>query len=211
MTDLDAIEIRPAGPENEVSAARLLYSTARPLFEFIYGPDRAFMFHMLAWQWQADDSLFSHSHALGAYGPDNNLIGLELGFDNKSDEAAFAGSLAVSRARATAEQRAHISEAVRQLTYFTPHTPDGSYCVHNLAVDPDAGVNGLGRRLLQGAFTREAAAGCQAVCLDVLDNNPAVGFYLHLGMELACEVRLPRLIKEHGLPAIYRMVKDVTP
>jgi GNAT superfamily N-acetyltransferase len=207
MTSLDQIDVRPAGPGNEGQAAQLLYTTARPVFEFIYGADRDFMFAMLAWQWQAQESLFSHSHALGAYDRAGNLVGLELGFDHAGEAAAFAGSYAVAQARATAAQRPHISQAAGQLTYLTPVTPAGNYCVHNLAVDPDAGIAGLGRHLLQGAFQRAAAGGYRAVCLDVLDNNPAVGFYLHLGMELTCEIRLPRLIKEHGMPAIYRMVK----
>jgi len=207
MTNLADIEIRPAGPDNETRAAQLLYTTAMPVFEFLYGPDRAFMFDMLAWQWQAEVSLFSHRLALGAYDRDGHLIGLELGCDNKVEAVAFAGTHAVSRTRATAEQRAYLSGTGPQLTYLTPHTPDGNYCVHNLAVDPDAGVKGLGRRLLRGAFENAEAAGYRAVCLDVLDNNPAVGFYLHMGMELTCEVRLPRLIEEHGMPAICRMVK----
>ncbi len=209
MTNLADIEIRPAAPDNEERAALLLHATARPVFEFVYGPDRSFMLAMLAAQWQAEDSLFSHRHAQGAYDPSGTLIGLELGFDATCDDAALAGSFAVSQAQASAAQRAHISQAVRQLIYFTPPTPDGNYCVHNLAVDPQAGVRGLGRRLLQGAFERQAAAGYSAVCLDVLDDNPAVGFYLHMGMELACEVRLPRLIEEHNMPAIYRMVKTL--
>ncbi len=207
MTNLADIEIRPAGPDNETRAAQLLYTTAMPVFEFLYGPDQAFMFDMLAWQWQAEVSLFSHRLALGAYDRDGHLIGLELGCDNKVEAVAFAGTHAVSRTRATAEQRAYLSGTGPQLTNLTPHTPDGDYCVHNLAVDPDAGVKGLGRRLLRGAFENAEAAGYRAVCLDVLDNNPAVGFYLHMGMELTCEVRLPRLIEEHGMPAICRMVK----
>ena len=207
MTNLADIEIRPAGPNNETRAAQLLYTTAMPVFEFLYGPDRAFMFDMLAWQWQAEVSLFSHRLALGAYDRDGHLIGLELGCDNKVEAVAFAGTHAVSRTRATAEQRAYLSGTGPQLTYLTPHTPDGNYCVHNLAVDPDAGVKGLGWCLLRGAFENAEAAGYRAVCLDVLDNNPAVGFYLHMGMELTCEVRLPRLIEEHGMPAICRMVK----
>ena len=28
-----------------------------------------------------------------------------------------------------------------------------------------------------------------------------------MGMDLACQVRLPRLMEGHGMPAIYRMVK----
>ena len=68
---------------------------------------------------------------------------------------------------------------------------------------------GLGRLLLQGAFQRAADAGYKQVCLDVMDTNPAVGFYLHLGMHLACEVRIPDLIEQHGLPSIYRMVMDL--
>ncbi len=207
MTSLAEIEIRPAGPDNEDRAAQLLYTTAMPVFEFLYGPDRGFMFNMLAWQWQMEESLFSHRHALGAYDREGNLIGLELGFDNKAEEAAFAGTYAVVRDRATAEQQAYVAKTAPQVTYLTPYTPNGNYCVHNLAVDPNAGIKGLGRRLLQGAFDNAAGSGYKAVCLDVLDSNPAVGFYLHMGMELACEVRLPRLIEEHGMPSIYRMVK----
>jgi ribosomal protein S18 acetylase RimI-like enzyme len=209
MTDLASIKIRAAAPDNANRAAELLYATAPPVFEFVYGADRGFMLAMLAAQWRAEESLFSHRHAVGAYNEAGELIGLELGFDAQDEAAAFAGSHAVARAIASAAQQTAIAGAVRQLIYFTPHTPEGSYCVQNLAVDPRAGVKGLGRRLLQGAFQRQAAAGYGTVCLDVLDNNPAVGFYLHLGMELACEVRLPRLIKEHGLPAIYRMVKEL--
>ena len=67
----------------------------------------------------------------------------------------------------------------------------------------------MGRRLLEGAFQRAAAAGYRSVCLDVMDSNPAVGFYRHLGMRLACEIRIPDLIEQHGFPAIYRMVRDV--
>ena len=170
MTILADMEIRPAGPDNEIRAAQLLYTTAMPVFEFLYGPDRDFMFNMLAWQWQAEESLFSHRLALGAYDRDGHLIGLELGCDNRAEAAAFAGTHAVIRARATAEQQAHLSRSAPQLTYLTPHTPDGNYCVHNLAVDPHAGVKGLGRRLLRGAFEHAAKADYRAVCLDVLDN-----------------------------------------
>ena len=203
------VEIRPATPDQAERAAVLLYSTAAPVFDFLYGGDPAFCMRILAEQWQADESLLSHRHAMGAYDDEGNLLGLELGFDYDAMAVALAGSQAVIRANAEPEQLRRIAAATDQLNYLSPNTPLGEYCVENLAVTDTVKIHGLGRRLLEGAFARAKATGYKAVCLDVLDGNPAFGFYLHLGMHLACEVRLPGLIEQCGLPAVLCMTKAV--
>ena len=209
MVDLADIEIRPATPDQGEQAAELLYTTARPIFDYLYGPDPTLRAGILAQLWQAEESMFSHSHALGAYRDDGTLMGIELGFDESAEAAAFAGTYASMSDHLSKDQLAQIGERRRPFVYLTPFTPPGNYCVHNLAVTDTDKVPGLGRLLLQGAFQRAADAGYKQVCLDVMDTNPAVGFYLHLGMHLACEVRIPDLIEQHGLPSIYRMVMDL--
>lgn len=209
LLELADVEIRPATPDQSERAAELLYTTARPIFDFLYGPDPVLRSHIFARQWEAPESMFSHSHALGAYGPDGTLVGIELGFDNGAEEATFAGTYAVLRDHTTKAQQAEIGAAGRQLTYLKTFMPPGNYYVSNLAVREIDKVPGLGRLLLEGAFERAKGEGYKTVCLDVIDTNPAIGFYLHLGMHLACETRVPDLIEQHGLPSIYRMVMDL--
>lgn len=209
MTNLASIMVRPALPEQGERAAELIYSTARPIFDFMYGADADFRTRLLALQWRAEEGLISHRHAMGAYSADGALVGLELGFDHGAEAAAFAGTRAAVRENTTADEYQRIGLAAGQLTYLTAFTPDGNYCVHNLAVTETADIPGLGRRLLEGAFERAAAAGYHTVCLDVIEGNPAYGFYRHLGMHLGCETRIPELMERHGMPAIYRMVREL--
>jgi len=209
MSDSRSIEIRQATPDQAELAAELLHVTGAPIYDYLYGPEPAFRTRMMALQWQAEEGFLSHRHAMAAYGPGGALLGLELGFDNTAEDAAFEAASAVVRAHANADQQKHIAMAARNLVYLTPFTPDGNYCVHNLAVANTERGTGLGRRLLKGAFERAAEAGYKSVCLDVMEINPAVGFYRHLGMRLACETRIPDLVEHHGFPTIYRMVRDV--
>lgn len=209
MSDHQSIEIMPAKPDHAERAAELLYSTAQPIFDYLYGPDKAFRTRIMALQWQADEGFLSHRHAMAAYDADGDLMGLELGFDSKAEPAAFAAAWNVVRGNATAAQQKHISMAGHHLIYATAFTPNGNYCVQNLAVGDTGRATGLGRRLLEGTFQRAAAAGYKAVCLDVLETNPAIGFYRHLGMRLAAETRIPDLMEQRGFPAIYRMVRDL--
>ncbi len=209
MSDRKKVEIVLAMPENAERAARLIYSTAPQIFDYLYGPDAAFRERLMMMQWQAEAGFLSHCHAMAAYGPDGDLLGIELGFDSKAEDAAFAASSEIVAKHATAAQRQSIAKAMHQLIYVTPHTPNRNYCVHHLAVADTDQATGLGRRLLEGAFHRAAAAGYRAVCLDVFESNSAVGFYRHIGMRLACEVRVPDLARDHGFPTICRMVRDL--
>ncbi|MBT7757713.1 MAG: GNAT family N-acetyltransferase [Rhodospirillaceae bacterium] len=209
MGEQRKIAILPATPEHADLAAQLIYVTAPPFFDYLYGPDPVFRARLIALQWQAETGFLSHRHTMAAYGSNGGLLGIELGFDGPAGNKAFAEATEIVARHATAEQQRYIAEAMQGLTYVTPHTPGGNYCIHHLAVADNDQARGLGRLLLQGAFDRAAALGYRAVCLDVLENNPAVGFYLHLGMRLACEVRVPGLAREHGFPAVYRMVRDV--
>lgn len=209
MNNRKNVEIILAIPDQADRAAQLLYATAPPLFDYLYGPDPAFREKMLMLQWQSEAGALSHCHAMAAYGPDDELLGIELGFDNKAEDAIFAATADIVARHATSDQRRHMAKALDQLVYFTPHTPNENYCIHHLAVTDGDQAKGLGRRLLEGAFRRAAAAGYKSVCLDVFDTNPAVGFYHHVGMRLACEVKVPDLAARHGFPTIYRMVREL--
>ncbi|MDP7549046.1 MAG: GNAT family N-acetyltransferase [Alphaproteobacteria bacterium] len=209
MNDSGKVDIIQARPDRGERAAQLIYATAPPLFDYLYGADAAFRTRIMALQWQAGEGFLSHCHAMTAYGPGGDLLGIELGFDNKAEGAAFAASAEFVTKHATAAQQQHIAKAMHGIAYMTPHTPDRNYCIHHLAVSDADQAKGLGRRLLEGAFQRAKAAGYKSVCLDVLANNPAVGFYSHVGMYLACEIRVPDLAEQHGFPPVYRMVRDL--
>jgi len=209
MSDSRSIEIREATPDHAELAAELLHATGSPIYDYLYGPEPVFRSRMMALQWQAEEGFLSHRHAMAAYGPGGDLLGIELGFDSAAEDAAFDAATAIVREHATVAQTEQIFAAARNLVYLTPFTPDGNYCVHNLAVTNTDRGTGLGRRLLEGAFERAAAAGYISVCLDVMETNPAVSFYRRLGMHLACETRIPDLVEHHGFPTIYRMVRDV--
>ncbi len=204
-----SVEIRTATADHAEHAAQLLHATAPPYFDHLYGYDAAFRARLMAQQWRAGEGLLSHRHAMAAYAADGGLLGLELGFDRAAEVAAFTATDEILRAHATAAQRRKIAKAARELVHVTPITRQGEYCVQGLAVADSLQSNGLGRRLLEGAFRRAAAAGYSSVCLDVMQDNPAVGFYRHLGMRLVCETRLPELMARHQFPVVYRMLRDL--
>jgi hypothetical protein len=58
------------------------------------------------------------------------------------------------------------------------------------------------------AFKRGREEGCRSCHLDVGSTNPAVDFYQELGMYVAIETSVPRLLRL-GIPSHYRMVKQL--
>lgn len=63
----------------------------------------------------------------------------------------------------------------------------------------------MGRDLLKAAIGRARTAGYRELQLDVLADNPAVGFYQAMGLRIVAELRSPLLSRDHGFPAEYRM------
>src|SRR5262249_46323404 len=101
-------------------------------------------------------------------------------------------------------------DAVRGLAKsLFPAVPYDAYYVQNVVTHPTkARGRGLGRRFMELAFERGRAQGGRSCHLDVGRTNPAVDFYKELGMYVAVEPSVPRLL-QLGIPSHYRMVKEL--
>ena len=73
-----------------------------------------------------------------------------------------------------------------------------------LAVTPEARGQRIGYQLMQHALATTRARSCRELQLDVLSDNPAVGFYRSLGLEVLAETTAPKPA-EFGVPPELRM------
>jgi len=103
---------------------------------------------------------------------------------------------------------AHLREAVTYVRFLVPTVPNHAYYVMHLAAGRDARGCGVGAQLLGAAFDRARRNGYRACQLDVASDNPAVGFYERMGMEILSESRVLALQK-HGVASHYRMIKEL--
>ncbi|HZZ34204.1 MAG TPA: GNAT family N-acetyltransferase, partial [Caulobacteraceae bacterium] len=90
-------------------------------------------------------------------------------------------------------------------SYLNAHVPDGVYYLHALSTPPEHRGKGAGKALLAAAIDRARAAGHAELQLDVLADNPAVGFYRAMGLNILAETRSPELSSDHGFPSELRM------
>jgi ribosomal protein S18 acetylase RimI-like enzyme len=118
---------------------------------------------------------------------------------------ACGAQLAADGAVTEAELRG-VVERADVASYLNPHVPDAAYYVLALAVTDDVRGAGVGAALLENAMARGRRAGCRTLHLDVLSDNPAVGFYRSHGLETMAETVAPGPCREHGVPMELRMV-----
>ncbi len=74
-----------------------------------------------------------------------------------------------------------VGEPVGYLSYELNYEETGRAKVHKIYLLPNAQGAGRGRVFLAAAETQARAAGMTTMVLDVKRDNPAVGFYEHLG------------------------------
>jgi ribosomal protein S18 acetylase RimI-like enzyme len=204
MADLT---LEPATPEGAEAAAELIYQTGPEVFDYLYGDSGTAITYVAA-HWVLPQGLFSHALTTVAM-EGVNVVGVEQG---------FAAALKQHHTEATAERfRADLDPAeftaaetrAKILERMFSDIPPDTYYVEHLAVDTAQRGRGCGRLLLQACFDRTRAAGLAAVHLDVLENNPARDFYLAQGMTDEEQRRVPELTRQHGMPALIRMVKQL--
>ncbi len=201
------ISLRDATPDHAALMADLMYQTGPATFDYLFA-DRATAEAHLARHWIRRGGAYSHVHATVA-NADGRVVGLELGYGAEVRAAQWPETQAQLRADMSAAELAAFSRRAEATAPLTAAVPDGAYFVHELAVVEDGRGRGWGRLLLEAAFARARAEGFASLRLDVDSDNPALAFYLRLGMEIEIETRLPRLEREHGLAACYRMVKHL--
>lgn len=165
---------------------------------------------LVAASWRAPDTLFCAACTTAAFDGDD-LLGIELGFAGpnfyafKTNLAALAPGL-MAAGTVTYEELSGLLERAERASYLNAHVPDDVYYLHALSTPDQHRGKGAGRALLRAAVDRARVAGFRELQLDVLADNPAVGFYQAMGLRILAETRSPELSRDHGFPAEYRMV-----
>lgn len=159
--------------------------------------------------WSTPETLFCSACATAAVA-DDELLGIELGFAGPNFYA-FRNNLAelapmlMERGLLQHEELMGLMSRADKASYLNAHVPDDVYYLHALATVSHRQGRGVGKALLQAAITRARAAGHRELQLDVLADNPAVGFYQAMGLHILAEIRSAELTRDHGFPAEYRM------
>lgn len=92
----------------------------------------------------------------------------------------------------------------RRASWLNPALLPDVYYVHAISVTPAARGRKVGASLLEQAMEDGRAHGSRALELDVLSDNPAIGFYRSRGLELLVESRAPDP-EANGVPPEWRM------
>ncbi|MAE94299.1 MAG: hypothetical protein CL910_06530 [Deltaproteobacteria bacterium] len=112
----------------------------------------------------------------------------------------------LQRGEATVDQARHAGRASYKNDFQLPRMAADAYYVLALANRPEARGRGVGRQLLQHAIDGAREQGYRTLHLDVLSDNPAVGFYERMGFTCMAETRCPELNEKEGIPMEKRMV-----
>lgn len=201
---LDAVTIERIAP----MIPDLIRATGPVSYGYQFG-EGDLLDRLVAASWRTPQTLFSAGCTTAAFDGDD-LLGIELGFAGpdfygfKVNLAALAPDL-MAAGTVTYEELASLLERAEKASYLNAHVPDDVYYLHALSTPVRQRGRGAGRALLEAAISRARTQGCRELQLDVLADNPAVGFYQAMGLRILSEARSPELSRDHGFPAEYRM------
>ena len=209
MNDSERIELVAGTPEHAERIADLVWSTGPASYAYIFG-SRARFERFVARAWQTPETYFGHTEGTVALRR-GEAVGIEIGFDGARNYRTRANMTPVAATLVrdgglTSDELAGVVARAEKASYLNPYVPDSAYYVLALAVAPALRRTGLGARLLRHAAERGRRAGCRALHLDVLSDNPAVAFYRAHGLVTVAETIAPEPCREHGVPMEMRMV-----
>jgi ribosomal protein S18 acetylase RimI-like enzyme len=186
----------------------LIRATGPVSYDYQFGTE-GLLERLVAASWPTPDTLFCAACTTAAT-EGGELLGIELGFAGpnfyafKTNLAALAPEL-IERGEATYDELVGLTLRAGKASYLNAHIPDDVYYLHALSAFPQHRGKGVGKALLQAALERARTAGYRELQLDVLADNPAVGFYQAMGLQVLAEIRSPELSRDHGFPSEYRM------
>ncbi len=160
--------------------------------------------------WRTPGTLFSADSAILSI-REGKLLGVAIAFNGgKYRERIRAGGPLweemLKAEEVTTEEIAGVSERAKLASWLNPVIYSNTFYVHALAVKPEARGKRVGYSMMEYLFDKAKELGYQEFQLDVLSDNPAVGFYRSLGLEVLAETRAPRPA-EFGVPVEFRMGK----
>ncbi len=171
--------------------AELIWSTDPALMDFMFRELSVFE-KVVKREWPLKEGLICHKQAIVAVSADE-FVGLCIGHTNEEYGPNFEAAQRVQTAALNAAEGQHLREALNWMDRLFPEPRASSFYILELAVSEAARGQGLGRRLISGSVERARSKGCERLALDVAADNPAVGLYRHLGLEIEIETRVPFL------------------
>jgi ribosomal protein S18 acetylase RimI-like enzyme len=111
----------------------------------------------------------------------------------------------------TAEMVPGYFERLEALNQFHPDVPEKAFYLQNIAINASLRGNGIGEQLFRSIVVWAQNGHHETMQLDVVSDNPAVKFYIRLGMEIKADTDVPELRTKYDQPSRYRMVLAITP
>ena len=160
--------------------------------------------------WRTPGTLFSADSAILSI-KEGKLLGVAIAFNGgKYRERIRAGGPLweemLKADEVTTEEIAGVTERAKLASWLNPVIYSNTFYVHALAVKQEARGKGVGYSMMEYLFEEAKELGYQEFQLDVLSDNPAVGFYRSLGLEVFAETKAPKPA-EFGVPIEFRMGK----
>lgn len=208
----NTLQLAPVGEDQIARFAPLIPALIRATgpvsYDYQFGID-GLLEQVVSASWGVPDTLFSAACTTAVVQGDE-LLGIELGFAGSNFYAFKANLVALApglmaQGKVSYEQFSGLAARAETASYLNAHVPDDVYYLHALSTPPQHRGKGVGRDLLKAAIGRAGAAGYRELQLDVLADNPAVGFYQAMGLRILAELRSPDLSRDHGFPSEYRM------
>ena len=185
----------------------LMWSTGPISYEYHFGTRELFDAVALG-SWRHRGSLFGFDAATVAV-EDGRFMGVEIGMNGAEyrERQAALGPVWQQLIADGDIDRDVVPGVLRRSDHASRLNPvryADTYYLHALAVKREFRGKLVGYQLIDRAIKRAKEHGYKRFQLDVLSDNPAVGFYRAVGLELLAETRAPKPA-EFGVPLEYRM------
>lgn len=187
--------------------SELVWATGPVSYEYHFG-DRDLFNVIIEASWLTDGTLFAADSTWLAVEGDQ-LLGIEIGmpgpeFRTRQEALGPVWRRLVSEGNIDADLIPGVLERSGHASWLNPVVFDDTYYIHALSVTPEARGKRVGYQLIHRAIQSAKEAGFSQLQLDVLSDNPAVGFYRNLGLEVLAETTAPKP-RAFGIPPEYRM------
>ena len=187
----------------------LCWSTGPASYEY-HMKRRSLFDAWVQYLWRTPCTIFSADSAILSI-REGKLLGVAIAFNGGKykERIRAAGPLWKEMLKAeevTAEEIAGVAERAKLASWLNPVIYSNTFYVHALAVKPEARGQRVGYLMMEYLFKKAKDLGYHEFQLDVLSDNPAVGFYRSLGLEVLAETRAPKPA-EFGVPIEFRMGK----
>lgn len=185
----------------------LVWATGPISYEYHFAR-RALFDAVVLGSWHVPDSLFA-AEATTVMVDNGQLMGIEIGMpgnEYKLRQHALGPvwQSLVANGHVDPEEIAGVLERSDHASWLNPVIFEDTYYIHALSVKPEFQGKRVGYALIENAINKAREQGFAKLQLDVLSDNPAVGFYRAVGLELLAETTAPKPAA-FGVPPEYRM------